>query len=136
MRLIGNVSKILEIEITKQKIGGMKMLRPKFKGYTIEIELPEECGYTGYSIECTFRYLKSQEKYLVSMWLKRNDISDRFKIDSQEINTLPLSGTKETIVDNICRVIEQGSLSGFFDDYIKRFEYTYSWPVSSIIRLS
>ena len=60
------------------------------------------------------------------MWLKRNDISDRFKIDSQEINTLPLSGTKETIVDNICRVIEQGSLSGFFDDYIKRFEYTYN----------
>lgn len=104
------------------------MLRPKFKGYTIEIKLPEECanGYKGYSIECTYRYLKSQEKYLISMWLKREDISDKFKIDSQEVNTLPLSGTKETIVDNICRVIEQGGLSGFFDEYIRRFEYTYN----------
>ena len=57
------------------------------------------------------------------MWLKRNDIDDRFKIDSQEIDTQYISGTRETIRDNICRIVEQASLSGFFDRYIQRYEY-------------
>lgn len=101
------------------------MIKSKFTGYTIEMKLPQKCGYKGYSVECRYRYLKSQGKYLLSMWLKRDDISDKFKIESQEINTLPISGTKDTIVGNICRVVEQASLSGYFNPYIERFEYTY-----------
>lgn len=100
-------------------------MRYKSKGYTIEIDLPEECGYEGYSVECTYRYDKDKEKYLLSMWLMRKDISDKFKIDHQEIDTQYISGTKETIRQNICKIVEQASLSGFFTKYIERFEYTY-----------
>ena len=60
------------------------------------------------------------------MWLKRNDIDDDFKIDSQEIDTQYISGTRETIEENIIRIVEQASLSGYFDYYISRFEYTCS----------
>lgn len=59
------------------------------------------------------------------MWLKRDDIDDDFKIDSQEIDTQYISGTKENIEDNIIRIVEQASLSGYFDHYIERFKYTY-----------
>lgn len=101
------------------------MLRYKNKGYTIEIALLEECGYKDYSVECTYQYDKNEEKYLLSMWLKRNDIDDKFKIDSQEIDTQYISGTKENIRHNIRMIVEQASLSGFFDHYIERYEYTY-----------
>ena len=101
------------------------MTKPKFKGYTIEIELSEECGYSGYSVECTYKYIKSKSKYLLSMWLKRNDIDSKFKIDSEKIDTQFISGTRETIVENICRIIEYASLSGYFDYYINQYDYTY-----------
>lgn len=100
------------------------MFKYSNKGYTIEINLPEEYGYKGYSIECTYQYDKEKEKYLLSMWLKRNDIGDKFKIDSHKIDTQYISGTKETIKQNICRIVEQAVLSGFFDYYIESFEYT------------
>ena len=95
------------------------------EGYTIRIKLPEECGYDGYWAKCTYKYDSRKGKYLLSMWLKRDDIDDEFKIDSQEIDTQYIPGTKETIEDNICRIVEQASLSGYFDHYINRFEYTY-----------
>lgn len=101
------------------------MLEPKYKGYTIEIKLPKKYGYEGYSVECTYKYIKSKDKYLLSMWLKRNDIDDKFRIDSEKIDTQYISGTKETIVDNICRIVEYASLSDYFDYYIKQFDYTY-----------
>lgn len=100
------------------------MIRYKNKGYTIEINLPEECGHEGYSVECTYQYSKEKEKYLLSMWLKKDDIDDKFKIDSQEIDTQYISGTKENIRQNICRIVEQASLLGYFDYYIERYEYT------------
>lgn len=100
------------------------MLKPIREGYTIRIKLPEECGYEGYSVKCTYKYNKQKEKYRLSMWLKRDDIDDDFKIDSQEIDTQYISGTKENIEDNIIRIVEQASLSGYFDHYIERYEYT------------
>lgn len=104
----------------------IKMLKVVREGYTVKIKLQEECGYKGYSVKCTYKYNKSKEKYMLSMWLKRDDIDDDFKIDSQEIDTQYISGTKETIEDNIVRVVEQASLSGYFNHYIERFEYTYN----------
>lgn len=101
------------------------MLRHKNKGYTIEIDLPAECGYEGYSVECTYRFIKSKEKYSLSMWLRHKDIDDKFKIDSQEIDTQLISGTRENIVENICRIVEEASLSGYFDHYIETYKYTY-----------
>lgn len=101
----------------------LKLIR---EGYTIRIQLPEECGYKGYSVKCTYKYNKSKEKYLLSMWLKRDDIDDNFKIDSQETDAQYIPGSKETIEDNIIRIVEQASLSGYFNHYIERFEYTYN----------
>lgn len=122
---MNNVEKMFWIN---KIIGGRKMLRetmkPKFKGNTIEMRLPVECGYKGYSVECTYKYHKKKEKYLLSMWLKRQDVGDKFKIESQEIDTQYIPGTRETIVENICRIVNQASLSGYFDHYIKRYEYT------------
>lgn len=102
------------------------MTRAKHLGYLIEIKLSEECGYEGYSAWCAYKYNKSAEKYSLSMWLKRHDIDDTFKIESQEIDTQIISGTRETIEENICRIVEQAALSGFFDYYIERYEYTYN----------
>ena len=65
------------------------------KGTTMEIKLPRTIGYKGYSVECTYKPADEEDKYWLSMWLKRSDIDDKFKIDSQEI------------------------------DYINRFRYTY-----------
>lgn len=94
-------------------------------GYTIEIDLPEEHGYKGYSVECTYRYDKSKEKYLLSMWLKCMNINEKFKIGSQEIDTQYISGTRDTIIENIIRIVKQASLTKFFDYYIEEFEYTF-----------
>lgn len=101
------------------------MMRYKNKGQMIEIELPEEYGYEGYSVECQYLFDKPKNKYLLSMWLKRNSIDDKFKIDSQKIDSQYISGTRETIKSNICRIVEQASISGFFNPYIERYEYTY-----------
>lgn len=101
------------------------MLKIIREGYTIRISLPKESSCNGYSVKCTYKYNKREEKYSLSMWLKRDDIDDDFKIDSQEIDTQLISGTRETIEDNICRIVEQIGLKGFFNYYIERFEYTY-----------
>lgn len=100
------------------------MLKYQNKGYTILVPIPEECGHVGYYAECTYRYDKEKEKYLLSMGLTKEIINDRFKIDNQKIDTQYISGTKETIRNNIRRIVEQASLTGFFDPYIKRYEYT------------
>lgn len=94
------------------------------EGYTIRIKLPEECGHEGYSVKCTYKYKKAKEKYLLALWLKRDDIDDDFRIDAQEIDAQYISGTRENIENNIIRIVRQASLSGYFDRYIKRFEYT------------
>lgn len=95
------------------------------EGYTIRMKLPKECGYKGFWVKCTYKYDIRKEKYRLSMWLKRDDIDDDFRIDSQEIDTQYIPGTKETIEDNIRRIVEQAGKSGYFDYYIKRFAYTY-----------
>ena len=120
-------AKIINLKIQTYSLdyGGYKMQKIIKEGYTIRIKLPTVCGYEGYSVKCTYKYNSRKEKYRLSMWLKRDDIDDDFKIDSQEIDTQDIPGTKETIEDNICRIVEQASLSGYFDYYIKRFEYTY-----------
>lgn len=98
------------------------MLKYKNKGYTIEITLPEN-KYKGYSVECRYLYVVEKDKYLLSMWLIHNTIENRFKIDSQEIDTQYISGTKETIKNNVCRIVEQAVKVGFFDRYVEEYEY-------------
>jgi len=95
------------------------------KGTTMEIKLPRSIGYKGFSVECTYKPADQTDKYWLSMWLKRSDIDDKFKIDSQEIDTQLISGTKENIRSNICSIVEYACRSGFFTEYIQRFKYTY-----------
>lgn len=88
-------------------------------GYTVRVSLPEECGYEGYSVKCTYKaHENDKDKYYLSMWLKHDNTDDDFKIDTQCI-----SGNPSTIVKNICRIVDYASLSGFFDKYIKKLEY-------------
>lgn len=93
------------------------------EGYTITIELPEGYGYKGYSVKCTYKYSKAKEKYRLSMWLKRNDIDDDYRIENQKIDTQYIPGTKENIEGNISKIVEQAASTGYFDQYIERFEY-------------
>lgn len=102
------------------------MLRKFREGYTIRIQLPEECGYKGYSVKCTYKYNKKLNKYILDMWLMQDGIDDEFQIRSQEIDKQPISGTKDTIEDNICKIVEYASISGYFEEFIEKFEYTYN----------
>lgn len=98
-------------------------MKYKNNGYSIDINLTGK--YNGYSVECQYQFDKEKGKYIISMWLKRNDIDNRFRIDSQKIDTQYISGTRETIRLNICRIVEQACASNFFDQYIEEFEYLY-----------
>lgn len=57
------------------------------------------------------------------MGLVPKGFSYRIKIEFNEIDTQLISGTRETIGNNINRIVEHMSYKGFFDDYIKQFEY-------------
>ncbi len=94
------------------------------EGYTIRIKLPAKCGQEGYSVKCTYKYKKAKEKYMLALWLKRDDIEEDFRIDAQEIDTQLIPGTRETIENNILRIVRHAYETGYFDRYIKRFEYT------------
>ena len=100
------------------------MFRYKNKGYTMEIRLPKDT-YKDYSVECRYQYDKNNEKYQITMWLIRDTIDNRFKIDSQKIDTQYISGTRETIRPNICRIVEQACSTGYFDSFIRDFEKLY-----------
>lgn len=95
------------------------------EGYTVKINLPKINGHKGYFVECKYLQSDDPEKYYLTMGLGRSDIDDRFKIDYQKIDTQKISGTKETIKQNICRIVDQAVKSGFFNKYIERYEYTY-----------
>lgn len=92
------------------------------EGYTIIIKLPEECGYIGYSVKCTYKYIKQNRKYLLFMWLMDNKNHNNFNIAPQEIDIKYITSTKENIEKDIRRIVTDASLSGYFDEYIDRLE--------------
>lgn len=102
------------------------MLRYVNEGSLITVPLPGKYRKDGYVVECRFIYNKENDNYLLSMWLRRSDIDDKFKIDGQKIDTQIINGTRETIKINICQIVDQLTRNGFFDYYVDRFEYTYA----------
>lgn len=98
------------------------MMKPRYKGYTLEIEL-DKFGYEYYFVECTYRFVKKEAKYALSMWLYQKDLDDRMKLSSKKIDTQYISGTRETIEENVCRVVHQMCISKSFDLYVERYEY-------------
>lgn len=104
------------------------MMKPKFKGNTLTIDL-SDFGYENYIAECAYHFDKYKDKYSLSMYLNRNDMVDRMRLSSKNVDTQYISGTKETIVENICRVVHQAATvaneSGerYFDHFVERYEY-------------
>ena len=105
-----------------------KMIRPRRKGNTLTISLTK-WGYPNYIAECTYHFDKKAEKYSLSMWLNRTDVEDRMKLSSKKVDTQYISGTRETIIENICRIVHQAATvvndegEKYFDKYVKRYEY-------------
>lgn len=98
------------------------MLKRNYLGTTLSFALPEN-QYKGYVVDCTYKFIKHMNKYVVNMWLRRTDIDDRLQICSQDVNTQYVSSAKDNIQIDIERMIEQAANSTFFDEYIKRYEY-------------
>lgn len=103
-------------------------MRPRCKGQTIEINL-SKWGYRDYIAECAYYFDKREGKYSLSMWLNRNDTEDRMRLSSKKVDTQYISGTRETIVENICRVVHQAATVAnehdirYFDRFVERYEY-------------
>lgn len=94
---------------------------------TITISLPDLNGKSGYSVVCSYRYIKALGKYEVSMWLHWDMIEDLFKIDAQQIDDVRyIESQKVTIKQDICNLIEELFNNGYFNFYINRYEYTYN----------
>lgn len=103
------------------------MMRSKARGlgFTREVKIPEECGFNGYYAICTYKYIPDKEKYRLSMHIRTNKYSDSYKIDTQNIDTQYISGTRENIQSNIDRIVEHAAISGFFTSYIQKYEYLH-----------
>lgn len=106
-----------------------EMMKPRYKGNSLTISL-SKWGYPNYIAECEYYFNKSKEKYSLSVWITRNDIEDRMYLSSKKVDTQYISGTRETIVENICRVIHQAATvtdektgKKYFDRFIERYEY-------------
>ena len=103
-------------------------MQPQFKGNTITIEL-SDFGYENYIVECAYHFDKHEDKYALSMWLNRSDIEDRMKISSKKVDTQYISGTRETIWENVCRIVHQAATvendegNRYFDYFVERYEY-------------
>ena len=105
-----------------------EMMKPKFKGQSIEINL-SEWGYQNYIVECTYLFDKYKGKYSLSLWLNRHDLEDRMLLSSKKVDTQYISATRETIIDNVCRIVHQAATAidknskKYFDLYVERYEY-------------
>ena len=82
-----------------------------------------EQKYKNYEVSCRYQYNKEAEKYSLSMWLKRKDIDSLSRIEYEEVDTQLISGTRETIRPNICRIVEQAMKAYYFDSFIDRFDF-------------
>lgn len=105
-----------------------ELMQPQFKGNTITIEL-SDFGYENYIVECAYHFYKPNSKYSLSMWLNRNDIEDRMMLSSKKVDTQYIPGTRETIIENICRIVHQAATvendegNRYFDYFVERYEY-------------
>ena len=105
-----------------------EMMKPRCKGQTVEFSL-SGWGYRNYFVQCAYHFDKREGKYMLSMWLYRSDIEDRMKVSSKKVDAQYLSGTRETIVENICRVVHYAVTAvnddntRYFDRYVERYEY-------------
>lgn len=105
-----------------------KMMKPRYTGSTLVIDL-SDFGYKNFFAECVYHFDKHKGKYSLSIWLERNDMEARMRLSSGKIDTQYISGTKETIVENICRIVHYAAAVAdengvkYIDRFVKRYEY-------------
>lgn len=95
------------------------MIKYRNKRTTLSIDLPEECGHEGYYIDCSYIFDKNELQYLVTMELRRKDIEEYV----QPVNSQYLESDKKTIDYTIRYNVKSSALSGFFEEYIQKYEY-------------
>lgn len=91
------------------------------KGYVIEFDL-KKFGHENYAAECIYRFDKEEEKYSVTMSIRRTDIGGKMKIESKGIDTQYVPGSPETIRQNISKIVYTMGKNGYFDEYIAAYE--------------
>lgn len=97
----------------------------RFLGSANEFDLTGKYTNSGYSVISFSKYLHNQDKYELSLWMRRKDIDDMFSIGGQKIATQMISSSKETIREDVQKIIEYMCQNNLFDEYIERFEFTY-----------
>lgn len=110
----------------ENKLGRFRNITYRNEGYMMTIPLSQfnnEQKYKNYEVSCRYQYNKEAEKYSLSMWLKRKDIDSLSRIEYEEVDTQLISGTRETIRPNICRIVEQAMKAHYFDSFIDRFDF-------------
>ena len=96
------------------------------EGYGMTLPLSQfnsDEKYRGYAASCRYKYIKDKDKYSLSMWLKHKTIDSLFRIEYEGIDTQYISGDRDTIRDNICRIVQIMMEQSRFDYFIDRYEY-------------
>ena len=107
-------------------MGNFKHIWYTNEGYAIAINLSQfndDDKYKGYAASCQYKYDKQKEKYSLCMWLKHTSMDQKYRIEYDGIDTQYISGTRETIRENICRIVEVMMEQNRFDYFIERYEY-------------
>lgn len=106
-----------------------ELMRPKYHGNALTIDL-SNWGYPNYIAECAYYFDKKEDKYSLSIWLNRTDLEDRMKLSSKKVDTQYIPGTKETIVENVCKIVyycsavaDKENGKKYFDHFVERYEY-------------
>ena len=107
-------------------MGRFKNIRYIDEGYAVTVALSQfddNEKYKGYAASCQYKYDKEKEKYLLCMWLKHSSLDQKYRIEFDVIDTQYIPGTRETIRENICRIVQVMMEQSRFDYFIERYEY-------------
>lgn len=107
-------------------MGRFRNIRYTDEGYSITVTLDQfsdDEKYKGYAASCQYKYDKQKEKYSLRMWLKHAVMDQKYHIEYDGIDTQYISGTRETIRENICRIVKVMMEQNHFDYFIDRYEY-------------
>lgn len=107
-------------------MGNFKNIWYTNEGFAITINLSQfndDEKYRGYAASCQYKYDKQKQKYSLCMWLKHSTMDQKYHVEYDGIDTQYISGTRETIRENICRIVEVMMKQKYFDYFIDRYEY-------------
>ena len=107
-------------------MGRFRNIRYTDEGYSITVALDQfsdDEKYKRYAASCQYKYNKKKQKYSLRMWLKHSTMDQKYHVEYDGIDTQYISGTRETIRENICRIVKVMMEQKRFDYFIDRYEY-------------